>query len=149
VLWIASVNWYARRRIRRDERPAREPRLPHPADPDLIMKVPARNPPLGSEYDNFLFEPIGDDRNGMPLSVVSLLGRMDFDPWEEAAALAGLSADEAARKLAALLRALPDQTMLQSDPDGAAARLIALLPRPTNNNKTTPSLLSRPHWRNS
>lgn len=93
------------------------------------MKPRASHFPLGSEYDNFLFAPIGDDRNGMPLSVVSLLGRMDLDPWEEAARLAGLSADAAVQKLALLLRALPDQSMLQADPDGAAIRLIALLPR--------------------
>ena len=93
------------------------------------MKPRASHFPLGSEYDNFLFAPIGDDRNGMPLSVVSLLGRMDLDPWEEAARLAGLPADAAVQKLALLLRALPDQSMLQADPDGAATRLIALLPR--------------------
>jgi hypothetical protein len=84
--------------------------------------------PLGSEYDDFLFAPIGVDRNGMLLSVVSLLGRMDLDPWEEAARLAGLSAQSAAQKLALFLRALPNP-MPQLDPDGAAARLIALLPR--------------------
>jgi hypothetical protein len=83
---------------------------------------------LGSEYDNFLFAPIGIERSGMLLSVVSLLGRMDLDPWEEAARLAGLSAHCAAQKLAALLRALPNPVP-QLDPDGAAARLIALLPR--------------------
>jgi hypothetical protein len=93
------------------------------------MKPRASNSSLGSEYDNFLFAPIGDDRNGMTVSVVSLLGRMDLDPWEEAARLAGLSSDAAAQKLALLLRALPDQSMLQADPDGAATRLIALLPR--------------------
>jgi hypothetical protein len=84
---------------------------------------------LGHEYDNFLFAQIGEDRNGMPLSVVSLLGRMNLDPWEEAAGLTDLSADRAAHRLASLLRALPDQSVLHTDPDLAAARLIALLPR--------------------
>jgi hypothetical protein len=92
------------------------------------MKSRTPHSPLGTEYDNFLFALIGDDRNGMPLSVVSLLGRMDLDPWEEAARLAGLAADAAVQKLALLLRALPAQSMPQLDPDGAAARLIALLP---------------------
>jgi hypothetical protein len=93
------------------------------------MKRRVSHSPLGSEYDKFLFAPIGDDRNGMTVSVVSLLGRMDLDPWEEAATLAGLSAESAAQKLAVLLRALPDQSPLKPDPDVAAARLIALLPR--------------------
>jgi hypothetical protein len=84
---------------------------------------------LGYEYDNFLYAQIGDDRNGLPLSVVSLLGRMNLDPWEEAASLADKSAQSAAIELASLLRALPDQSLLHPDPDGAATRLIALLPR--------------------
>lgn len=36
---------------------------------------------LGSEFDAFLFASVGDDRNGLPFSIVSLLGRMDLDPW--------------------------------------------------------------------
>ena len=92
------------------------------------MKRRAVNSALGSEYDRFLFASIGDDRDAMPLSVVSLLGRMDLDPWEEAARLAGLSAECAAQKLAVLLRALPDQSPLRPDADSVAARLIALLP---------------------
>ncbi len=99
------------------------------------MKRRASNSALGSEYDNFLFAPIGDDRNGMPLSVVSLLGRMDLDPWVEAASLASLSPEAAAQKLALHLRALPDQSMLHRDPDGAATRLIALLPRRNDANR--------------
>jgi len=43
---------------------------------------------LGAEFDDFLFAIIGDDRNGMQLSVVSVLARMDLDPWHEAATLA-------------------------------------------------------------
>jgi hypothetical protein len=37
---------------------------------------------LGMEFDDFLFAPIGDDRNGMLLSVLSVLARLDFDPWQ-------------------------------------------------------------------
>jgi hypothetical protein len=38
----------------------------------------------GSEYDDFLFASMGEDRNGLPLSVLSALARLDVDPWEEA-----------------------------------------------------------------
>ena len=61
---------------------------------------------LGSDFDAFLFAPLGEDRNGLPLSIVSLLARMDLDPWQEAACLAGLPAQAAAQKLATLLAAL-------------------------------------------
>jgi hypothetical protein len=37
-----------------------------------------------AEFDNFLYASIGADRNGMPLSVLSALARLDLDPWEEA-----------------------------------------------------------------
>jgi hypothetical protein len=107
------------------------------------MKRRTSNPPLGSEYDDFLFEPIGDDRNGMPFSVVSLLGRMDLDPWEEAASLASLSPNAAAQKLALHLRTLTDQSMLIQDPDGTAIHLIALLPRRSKAN-SQPSPGSQP-----
>lgn len=94
------------------------------------MNAPALNSPLGSQFDAFLFAPIGEDRNGLPLSVVSLLARMDLDPWQEAAGLAGLPAQDAAQKLAGLLAASPVPSMRPSDPETLATRLIALLPRP-------------------
>jgi hypothetical protein len=83
---------------------------------------------LRSEFDRFLFEPIGEDANGMSLSVVSALARMDLDAWHEAAALAALPAESAAQKLGALLRAFPDQSLMESDRATLVARLIALLP---------------------
>jgi hypothetical protein len=83
---------------------------------------------LGSEYDSFLFASVGVESGGMLLSVVSLLGRMDLDPWEEAARLSGLSVSSAVQKLAMFLRALPNP-LPQLDIEGTAARLIALLPR--------------------
>lgn len=93
---------------------------------------------LGSEYDNFLFAPIGVERNGMLLSVVSLLGRRGLDPWEEAATLTRLSTNSAVQKLAGFLRALPNPVE-QLDPDVAAARLIALLPRRNAGNVHSPA----------
>jgi hypothetical protein len=42
----------------------------------------------GSEFNDFLFAPIGEYRNGMLVSVLSGLTRSDVDPWQEAARLA-------------------------------------------------------------
>jgi hypothetical protein len=63
---------------------------------------------LGPEFDDFLFAVIGDDRNGMPLSVVSVLARVDLDPWHEAATLAAMPGELAARRLAPLLATLSE-----------------------------------------
>jgi hypothetical protein len=83
---------------------------------------------LGSEFDDFLLAPIGDDNNGMQLSVLSALARLDVDPWEEAAALALLPGDAATRKLAALIAALPAGPSARPDAATIAARLIPMLP---------------------
>lgn len=91
------------------------------------MNTPAWNS-LGSEFDRFLFAPIGDDRNGLPLSTITLLGRMDLDPWQEAASLASLPADAATRRLSSLLSALPASALTQENTARVAVRLIALLP---------------------
>jgi len=82
---------------------------------------------LGSEFDDFLFAPIGEDRNGMLLSVLSMLVRLDVDPWQEAAKLARLSTETATQRLASLIGALPDPLSVHPGL-GAAPRLIALLP---------------------
>jgi len=84
----------------------------------------------GHEFDDFLFAPIGEDRNDMLVSVLSALARLDIDPWQEAAQLAQLSRDAATRRLTSLIAALPDQPATHLDIGTIAARLIALLPRP-------------------
>jgi hypothetical protein len=94
---------------------------------------------LGSEFDDFLFAPIGEDTNGMLLSVLSALARLDIDPWQEAAKLAGLPGETATQRLASLIAELPDEPAARPDPATIAARLIALLPRrasPTDRSRT-------------
>ncbi len=96
---------------------------------------------LGSEFDDFLFAPIGDDRNDMPLSVLSALARLDVDPWEEAAELARLPGETAAQRLALLIAALPDGPLAHLDPGTISARLVALLPRRGRSNLPSPKKL--------
>jgi hypothetical protein len=84
---------------------------------------------LGSEFDDFLLASIGDDNNGMQLSVLSALARLDVDPWKEAATLARLPGDAATRKLTSLIAALPAGPSARPDSGTIAARLILLLPR--------------------
>ena len=83
----------------------------------------------GSEFNDFLFAPIGEDKNGMLVSVLSGFARSDVDPWEEAAKLAQLPGEAATSKLAALIGALPDRAASYPDSQTIATRLIALLPR--------------------
>ncbi len=83
---------------------------------------------LGSEFDDFLFAPIGNDMNGMQLSVLSALARLNIDPWLEAATLARLPKAIAAEKLGSLITQLPGGLSACSDPITTGARLIARLP---------------------
>ena len=84
------------------------------------------------QYTAFLFEPLGDDRNGVPLALASILGRMSLDPWCEAASLAAMPADAAARKLASLIEAMPNQALPRLESNTLAERLIRLLPTRSN-----------------
>jgi hypothetical protein len=84
---------------------------------------------LGSEFNAFLFAPIGEGRNGMLLSVLSVLARQDIDPWGEAAELASLPRENAIRRLSSLIAEIPDELPASHDVPTVATRLIALLPR--------------------
>lgn len=84
------------------------------------------------QYAPFLFEPLGDDSNGAPLALASILGRMSLDPWKEAAALAALPAFEAVRKLASFLEAAPNHVLAATESNKLAERLIKLLPAQRN-----------------
>jgi hypothetical protein len=94
--------------------------------------------PLGSEFDNFLFAPIGQDKNGMRLSVLSALARLNVDPWQEADELARLPPESAIARLASRIAALPDDSSTHPDPGTIAGRLIELLPRQGRTNITSP-----------
>jgi hypothetical protein len=83
----------------------------------------------GSEFDAFLFAPIGEEKNGMLLSVLSALARLDLDPWREAAELARMPKETAKQRLKSLIEALPDGPPTRPEPETISTRLIALLPR--------------------
>jgi hypothetical protein len=81
-----------------------------------------------SEFDPFLYAPVGEERNGMLLSVLSALARLDMDPWQEAATLTKMPAQDATVRLASLLSSLPSDAATLLAPS-TVLRLIALLPK--------------------
>ena len=42
-----------------------------------------------ARYNDFLFATVCEEANGMQLSVLSALARLNLDPWEEAARFGG------------------------------------------------------------
>jgi len=84
-----------------------------------------------SEFNGFLFAPIGEDRTGIELTIFSALTRLGLDPWREAARLAALSRKAATQALAATMSKLPEGDWTASELEAIAARLVGLLPGPT------------------
>jgi hypothetical protein len=83
---------------------------------------------LNSEFNNFLFAPIGTEKNDTVLTVLSALARLGIDPWQEAARLGQLSSEIATRRLTSIIAGLPNGQWAPTDAGAVAARLIGLLP---------------------
>ena len=81
-----------------------------------------------SEYNPFLFAAIGEDKAGMPLTVLTALTRLGIDPWQEAGRLSGLPRETAAVALAATIATLPEGDWKATESGAIAARLVAWLP---------------------
>jgi len=83
-----------------------------------------------SQYNAFLFAAIGEEDGSLPLTVLSALSRLDVDPWQEAARLAALPKEAAARALAVLIARLPPGDVAPAQVDEIAVRLVEALPKP-------------------
>jgi hypothetical protein len=86
-----------------------------------------------SEFDTFLFAPVGKQRNGMALRALHALARLDVDPWREAESLRRLSAHAATERLTSLLSSLAKRATPPLAPV-TIARLIGLLPQTVRDN---------------
>jgi hypothetical protein len=89
---------------------------------------------LGPEFDAFLFASLEEQGNGKPTSVLSVLARLDIDPWHEAAELARMPRGDARQRLTTLLSQPAVTLELSSGPAAIAERLVKLLPRGLRSN---------------
>ena len=83
---------------------------------------------MNTEFEEFLFARVGEQENGMPVSIFSALARLDIDPWREAKRLSELPKDRAIQALRSSIDGLADLQWAKIDAAGIAARLIRLLP---------------------
>jgi hypothetical protein len=88
----------------------------------------ARFSTLSASYDDFLFAPVCEDANGMRLSVLSALARMNVDPWEEAGRLASMPNGIAEKTLLSVLDRVSGRSWKSPEAAAVAARLVQLLP---------------------
>jgi hypothetical protein len=80
---------------------------------------------LTCQFDDFLYARVDEGSDTTPLSVLSMLARLDLDPWEEAAKLARLPRAAAAKRLVDFIAATsgaPHNAKTVSD------QLLELLP---------------------
>lgn len=84
--------------------------------------------PMFPEFDAFLFASVGEEIDGVPLSVLSALSRLGLDPRDEAARLAHLTREAAADQLARMIARLYDRRWSVAEARGIAGGLIERLP---------------------
>ncbi|WP_378949343.1 hypothetical protein [Paracoccus sp. R86501] len=107
--------------------------------------------PHPPEFDQFLYAPVGEDRNGQSVTVLSTLARLNLDPWTETAELVALGHDAARLRIGLLLARSWDVPALENDRAQMARNLSRLLPRnpQTQSIKRATSLITDGRWGNS
>ena len=85
--------------------------------------------PLRPDLDSFLFAAVGEEIDGIPLSMISALTRLGLDPWDEASRLASLGKQEAIEQLARMIGRLPGAIWPAVEVAKIARGLVDLLPR--------------------
>jgi hypothetical protein len=94
----------------------------------VIMMTPSASIVfVDGAFNDFLYAAICEERNALPLTVLSALARLNLDPWAEAAKLSELPTSTATQRLASLIARLPGDRA-QTDMEAIADRLIGLLP---------------------
>src|SRR5882724_7594341 len=92
------------------------------------MTLPCAYAPMLPEFDAFLFASVGEEVDGAPLSVLSVLARFGLDPRDEAARLAQLTREAAADQLARMIARLYDRRWSTLEAQRIASGLIERLP---------------------
>jgi hypothetical protein len=91
--------------------------------------------PMLPEFDSFLYASVGEEVDGVPVSVLSALSRLGLDPRDEAARLSHLTKETAADQLARMIAGLSDRRWTLTEARGIAGRLIERLPTSTTAGK--------------
>ncbi len=95
--------------------------------------------PLGQDpqYEPFLSAPVGEDRGGTSITVLSMLARLGVDPWGEASDLAQLPEGAARQRLGALMARFDDVQTPVPDVGQIISDLLAFLPKQARQAKTS------------
>lgn len=95
-------------------------------------------------FERFLRATVGEDVNGINVTVISMLSRLDVDPWTEASNLAAMSDGPARKRLNTLLTRFKDVPTVGHDQSKIISALLDLLPRKkVVVNPNTPDVAAR------
>ncbi len=108
------------------------------------MTLRSRYRPKHPELDPFLMSEIGEDANGLTLTVQSAIARSDLDPYEEADRLRKLPREAALGAMGRVVAALPPGSWSELDAREVAAGLLDRLPRSASEAESTMSTGSAP-----
>jgi hypothetical protein len=89
------------------------------------------------QFDEFLCAPIGEEKNGMELTVMSALARRNVDLLQEAERLSRLPREIATQELCVMIAELPGAPN-RASPRLIAERLIAPLPFSAGSEASSP-----------
>lgn len=84
--------------------------------------------PLHPDLDNFLFAAVGEERDGIPLTVISALTGLGLDPWIEGTRLSSLTKSEAVAQMVLIINRLPGERWPKPEMREIALDLVELLP---------------------
>ena len=91
----------------------------------LTMDQMGQNP----AFEQFLRAMVGEDLNGTDVSVISMLARLEIDPWSEASDLAAMPEGRARKRLNGLITRFKDVPLLKEKQAQIVSALLGLLPR--------------------
>lgn len=80
-------------------------------------------------FERFLRATVGEDENGIHVSVLSMLARLEVDPWTEASDLAAMPDGPARKRLDTLMTRFTDVPTVERDQGKIISILLDLLPR--------------------
>ncbi|MEA2777954.1 MAG: hypothetical protein QOF90_3360 [Acetobacteraceae bacterium] len=104
-----------------------------------------------SGLNAFLFAEVGQELNGSPLTILSVLARLGKDPWAEAAKWVGMPKSATIDRLTQSISQMPLCPEALTDARATASRLILLLPSQTsapreNERPAAAGKASVPRW---
>ena len=111
----------------------------------MALRRPFR--PLRPQFGKFLFATVGNEIDGVPLTVISVLARLGLDPWEEAERLSSLGNREAVEQLARLIAEVPGSVRPLAEARVLAGGLVGLLVNHGPSRTSAPQIQIRPRYR--